>query len=143
MELYWFGQVREAEKPAVLPWDSIPPANITRWPGAPDLHLLKEIAGGYQYAAIDQKSNWLAAHDTAAVPMDVVGYIQFAAARQENINELNQLLKIPVGKQDKVSPASFPFMKEPVAYQRWLAFVQSDWFVNTAVGVLAGWVAQK
>jgi hypothetical protein len=129
-DIYRFGQVREKEKPAVLPWDSIPPANITRWP---QLHFMREE----QYATINQKNNWLAAHDTASVPLNVDDYMLFAAARQENMNALNQLLKIPTEKQDMVSPASFTFMKEPVAYQRWLALVRSDWFVNTAVGVLA------
>ena len=146
-EIYKSGQVREAEKPAVLPWDTVAPASITRWPGAPDLPLLKEKAGkrpgdATLYAAITEKNNWLATHDTATVSLDVDNYLQLAAARQENINALNQLLKLPVNRQDQVSPASFSFLKEPATYQRWLALVQSDLFVNAAVNILADWVTQ-
>ncbi|HEY0272298.1 MAG TPA: carboxy terminal-processing peptidase, partial [Chitinophaga sp.] len=141
-DIYKPGQVREAAKPAVLPWDSVKPARITRWQNAPDLRCLAAKAGRRQledtlFAAIQQQNTWLAAHDTAAVPVSVDGYRQFAAARREHVNTLNQLLKVPTGKQDNVSPASFTFMKEPVAYRRWLALVQLDLYVHTVVGVLA------
>lgn len=137
-DIYKFGQTREAARNGVLPWDSIPAAAITRWQGMPHLHYNVDTL----FAAIQEKNNWLAAHDTALVPMDVESYRQFSAERQKNVEALNQLLKIPADRQDQASPASFSFMKDAAAYDRWLYLVQADLFVHTTVGVLSNWVSQ-
>ena len=126
-------------------WDSIPPAHITRWEGAPQVAQLKasvhRLMEDTLYAAITQKNNWLAAHDTAMVPLEVAAYLQFAAARRQNLETLNQLLKLPAARQDQASPASFSFMEDAAAYQRWLHLVQADLFVHATTGVLEAWVA--
>lgn len=144
-DLYQFGKSREATRPQVLPWDSIPPAHITRWEGAPQVAQLKasvhRLMEDTLYAAITQKNNWLAAHDTAMVPLEVAAYLQFAAARRQNLEALNQLLKLPAARQDQASPASFSFMEDAAAYQRWLHLVQADLFVHATTGVLEAWVA--
>lgn len=145
-DIYQFGRAREATKPQVLPWDSIPPAHITRWAGAPQVARLKatyahRVMDDTLYATITQKNNWLAAHDTAVAPLEVAAYLQFAAARQQTIVALNQLLKLPAARQDQASPASFSFMEDAAAYQRWLHLVQADLFVHATTGVLEAWVS--